>query len=58
MNDGPLLCGATVSKWVFEGKVKGTEDFTDGLENTAKAFIGMLEGKNFGKSIVRIAKDY
>jgi NADPH-dependent curcumin reductase CurA len=27
----------------------------DGLENAPGAFIGMLEGRNFGKLIVRVA---
>jgi hypothetical protein len=26
----------------------------DGLENAPEAFIGMLEGRNFGKLIVRV----
>jgi hypothetical protein len=30
-------------------------DITDGLENAAAAFIGMLEGRNFGKALVRVA---
>jgi hypothetical protein len=30
------------------------EDFVDGLENAPEAFIGMLEGRNFGKLIVRV----
>jgi NADPH-dependent curcumin reductase CurA len=27
---------------------------TDGLENAPAAFIGMLEGRNFGKALVRV----
>jgi len=27
----------------------------DGLENAPAAFIGLLEGRNFGKLVVRIA---
>ena len=41
--------------WVQEGKVKFREDVVEGLENAPKAFIGLLEGKNFGKLIVRVA---
>ncbi len=44
-----------MSTWVQEGKVKFREDIVDGLENASKAFIGLLEGKNFGKLIVRVS---
>jgi len=43
--------------WVKEGKIKYREDLVDGLENAPQAFIGLLEGKNFGKLIVQVAKD-
>lgn len=43
--------------WVEEGKVKSIEDVVDGLENAADAFIGQLEGKNFGKLVVRVGED-
>ena len=33
------------------------EDFVEGLENAPLAFFGLLEGKNFGKLIVRLAQD-
>ena len=29
----------------------------DGLENAPQAFMGLLQGKNFGKLIIRVAKD-
>jgi len=32
-------------------------DKDDGLENAPLAFIGLLESKNFGKLIVRVAQD-
>src|SRR5579859_916093 len=43
--------------WVTEGKVKVREDVVDGLENAPAAFIGLLEGKNFGKLVVRVGQD-
>ncbi len=43
--------------WVSDGRVKYREDVVDGLENAPEAFIGLLEGKNFGKLIVRVAED-
>jgi NADPH-dependent curcumin reductase len=44
-----------VSKWIAEGRVRYREDIVEGLENAPKAFIGMLNGKNFGKALVHIA---
>jgi NADPH-dependent curcumin reductase CurA len=46
-----------MSQWVGDGKIKVHEDFVDGLENAPLAFIGLLEGKNIGKLIVRVAQD-
>ncbi|QOY63141.1 NADP-dependent oxidoreductase [Lysobacter sp. H21R4] len=48
---------AEMGEWVREGKIKFREDIVDGLGNAPKAFIGMLEGDNFGKLVVRIAPD-
>lgn len=48
---------AQMSVWLQEGKIKFREDIVDGLEKAPQAFIGMLEGKNFGKLIVQVAKD-
>lgn len=44
-----------MSAWVTQGRVKFREDIVDGLENAPDAFIGLLEGKNFGKLVVRLA---
>ena len=46
---------AAMGAWVKEGKVKFREDMVDGLENAPAAFIGLLEGKNFGKLVIRLA---
>lgn len=43
--------------WVAQGKMKIREDIVEGLENAPKAFMGMLEGQNFGKVVVRIAPE-
>jgi NADPH-dependent curcumin reductase CurA len=37
-----------------DGRIRYREDFVDGLEKAPEAFIGMLEGRNFGKLIVRV----
>jgi len=41
--------------WIAEGRVRYREDIVDGLENAPEAFMGLLEGKNFGKLVVKIA---
>ena len=33
------------------------EDIVQGLENAPQAFLGMLEGRNFGKLLVQVADD-
>jgi NADPH-dependent curcumin reductase CurA len=43
-----------VGAGIAEGRIRYREDFVDGLENAPEAFIGMLEGRNFGKLIVRV----
>ena len=46
-----------MTTWLAEGKIQYLEQIVDGLENAAEAFIGLLEGKNFGKLVVRIGND-
>ncbi|AOK31973.1 hypothetical protein WS67_20140 [Burkholderia singularis] len=46
-----------MGEWVAQGNVKVREDVVDGLEQAPQAFIGLLEGKNFGKLIVRVGPD-
>jgi NADPH-dependent curcumin reductase CurA len=41
--------------WVADERVKTREHVTDGLEQAPEAFIGLLEGRNFGKAVVKIA---
>ncbi len=44
-----------VSAWVREGRIKYREDVVEGLERTPEALIGLLQGRNFGKLLVRVA---
>jgi NADPH-dependent curcumin reductase CurA len=46
-----------MSTWLKEGRIKMREDIIEGLENAPQAFIGLLEGKNFGKLLIRVAPD-
>jgi NADPH-dependent curcumin reductase len=43
-----------ISQWISEGRIKYREDIIEGLENAPLAFIGMLEGKNFGKLLIKV----
>ena len=40
--------------WIAAGKIHYREDVTDGLENAPAAFLRMLSGESFGKSVVRV----
>jgi NADPH-dependent curcumin reductase CurA len=44
-----------VAKWLHEGTFKAKVSFTEGIDNAAEGFLGMLEGKNFGKAVLKIA---
>jgi NADPH-dependent curcumin reductase CurA len=39
------------------GRLKYREDIVEGLDNAPAAFIGLLQGRNFGKLLVRLAPD-
>jgi NADPH-dependent curcumin reductase CurA len=41
-------------RWLQEGKIKYREHLVDNLESAPKAFIGMLEGENFGKLVIKV----
>jgi NADPH:quinone reductase len=46
-----------LSTWLANGEITYKEDIVDGLENAPQTFIGLLEGKNFGKLLVKIAEE-
>lgn len=43
--------------WLRDGRLKHREDVVVGLEKAPEAFIGLLQGKNFGKLLVRVGED-
>lgn len=43
-----------MQQWFAEGSIKSKTDISQGIEHTPEAFIGMLEGKNFGKTAIKI----
>jgi len=44
-----------LTQWLREGRIRYREDIVEGLENAPKAFVGMLQGRNIGKQLVRVA---
>ncbi|HML15718.1 MAG TPA: NADP-dependent oxidoreductase [Bryobacteraceae bacterium] len=50
---GPAL--VEMAGWLKAGKLKYREDIVEGFENLPKAFIGLLEGENIGKRLVKVA---
>jgi len=44
-----------MAAWIAEGKIKFKEQVAEGLEAAPDAFIGMLQGKNFGKLVVHVS---
>ncbi len=45
---------AEMAAWVDAGRIKYREEIIDGLENAPQAFIGLLNGENFGKRVIRV----
>jgi hypothetical protein len=43
-----------VGAGIADGRIRYREDMVDGLEKAPSAFIGMLDGHNFGKVVVRV----
>lgn len=46
---------AELAEHVASGRLKLRESVTEGLASAPAAFIGLLEGKNFGKALVHLA---
>ncbi len=50
------IARARLAKWVQAGKLKYREDVVEGFENAPQAFIGLLNGANFGKMLVKVTE--
>ena len=46
-----------MSGWLRHGQIKYREDIIDGLEHAPRELIGLLQGKNFGKKIIRVSAE-
>jgi len=44
--------------WLLSGQIKYKEDKVSGLENASAAFIGLLQGENFGKLVVQVGPEH
>jgi NADPH-dependent curcumin reductase CurA len=48
---------AQLAEWVREGRLKYREDVVDGLERAPDALLAVLQGRNFGKMLVRVGAE-
>ena len=46
---------AEMAGWIGAGRLRYREDVVEGLEHTPRAFIGLLQGENIGKRVVKVA---
>ena len=44
-----------LGQWVASGAIDYRETVTDGLENAPEAFLGLFEGENIGKQLVKVS---
>jgi NADPH-dependent curcumin reductase len=46
-----------MGQWLQDGKIHYREQMVEELENAPQAFIGLLQGENFGKLVIRVGDD-
>jgi NADPH-dependent curcumin reductase CurA len=46
-----------MTKWLEEGQVRMKETIVEGIDAAPRAFLGMLQGENVGKMLVRLAPE-
>jgi NADPH-dependent curcumin reductase CurA len=46
-----------MADWLRAGSIRYREDVYPGLESAPRAFRAMLEGGNFGKTLVAVSED-
>ncbi|RJG42568.1 NADP-dependent oxidoreductase [Motilimonas pumila] len=49
---------SAMQQWLAQGRLIYKEDKVEGLANAVPAFIGLLQGENFGKLVVRVGPDH
>lgn len=45
-----------LQKWLADGTFKAKISVTEGIDNAIDGFLGMLQGRNFGKAVLQIAE--
>jgi NADPH-dependent curcumin reductase CurA len=45
-----------MAQWLREGKLKYREYIEEGIENTPRAFMAMLKGRNVGKQLLKVSE--
>jgi NADPH-dependent curcumin reductase CurA len=48
----------TVAGWLRAGKVEALQTVTDGLDHAVDGFLGMLQGANVGKALIRLDSNW
>ncbi len=48
---------AVMAQWLTEGRLRYRETVSQGLASAPSAFIGLLQGRNVGKQLVKLAQD-
>ena len=43
--------------WIKEGRIRYKEDVVEGLENAPRAVIGLMQGENFGKLLIKVSPE-
>lgn len=43
-----------LGQWIAEGSFTAKLHVTEGIDNAAEGFVGLLEGKNFGKAVLKV----
>jgi len=46
-----------MAQWLKEGRLKYREEIEYGIENTPRAFVAMLKGRNTGKQLVKVSAE-
>jgi NADPH-dependent curcumin reductase CurA len=46
-----------MENWLKDGSIQVREDVVEGLDHAPEAFLGLLQGHNFGKLVVRVGLD-
>ena len=46
-----------LSKWIADGSFKVKDEIVIGLDKASETFVAMLEGRNFGKTLIKVDND-